>query len=211
MGTYNKGMLGAVSGKVGPVVASRWRGIDYLRSMPTKNRKAITDLRVLAQRAKFQLVSKFLNAFAGLISIAYNNTGNQTAYNRALANLLDTAITGEYPDVKLDFTKVQLSKGSVADPVIDSVASTVAGKIDFTWRNDSGLGLAKASDKALLAAYCPDLGRAVYHMHGALRTAEEGSLNVSLFSGKQVHTWIAFMTDNNKVSNSVYAGMLTVA
>ena len=42
MGTYNKGILGAFSGKVGPVVGATWRGKDVMRSLPKKTNRLAT-------------------------------------------------------------------------------------------------------------------------------------------------------------------------
>jgi hypothetical protein len=36
MGTFNKGILGGFSGKVGTVVGFNWRGLDVMRSLPKK-------------------------------------------------------------------------------------------------------------------------------------------------------------------------------
>ena len=42
MGTYNKGILGAFSGKVGPVVGATWRGKEVMRSLPKKSNRLAT-------------------------------------------------------------------------------------------------------------------------------------------------------------------------
>ncbi len=39
MGSYSKGANGTFSGKVGSVVGTSWRSIDYLRSLPKKSKK----------------------------------------------------------------------------------------------------------------------------------------------------------------------------
>jgi hypothetical protein len=206
-----KGRSGSLSGKIGPLVACRWREIDYLRSLPNRNPDTKNHPNIVAKNTRFQLASKFLSAFKDLIKIGYDNSGKQTSYNRAISNLLNTAFTDNYPDVYLDISKIQLSKGPIAEPLIENVTSTVEGRIDFAWTDNSGQDTANAPDKAILVAYCPEFGRAVYTIHGEIRTAESGTLEVPFFTGKQVHTWMAFVTDQNKVSNSVYAGMLTVA
>lgn len=35
MGTIKQGILGGFSGKVGNVVGASWKGIDYIRSLPS--------------------------------------------------------------------------------------------------------------------------------------------------------------------------------
>lgn len=210
MAKFN-GPSGSLSGKIGPLVACRWREIDYLRSLPNRDPETKNHPNIVAKNIKFKLASKFLSAFKDLIKIGYDNTGKQTSYNRAISNLLHTAVIDNYPDVYLDISKIQLSKGPIAEPLIDNVTSTVEGRIDFAWRDNSDQDTANATDKTILVAYCPELERAMYNIHGEFRTTESGTLEVPFFTGMQVHTWMAFITDENKVSNSVYAGMLTVA
>ena len=55
MGTYNKGILGAFSGKVGPVVGATWRGKDVMRSLPKKSNRLATAFQQ-QQRSKFAMV-----------------------------------------------------------------------------------------------------------------------------------------------------------
>ena len=58
MGTYNKGILGAFSGKVGPVVGASWRGKEVMRSLPKKSNRVATATQLL-QRQKFAMVQAF--------------------------------------------------------------------------------------------------------------------------------------------------------
>ena len=44
MGTYNKGILGPFSGKVGTVVGASWRGKDVMRSLPKKTDRTPDDI-----------------------------------------------------------------------------------------------------------------------------------------------------------------------
>ena len=64
MGTYNKGILGPFSGKVGTVVGANWRGKDVMRSLPKKTDRTPTQTQLL-QREKFTAVSNFLNFICG--------------------------------------------------------------------------------------------------------------------------------------------------
>jgi hypothetical protein len=42
MGKLSKGILGPFSGLVGTVIGSSWKGVNYMRSRPKKNKKAAT-------------------------------------------------------------------------------------------------------------------------------------------------------------------------
>lgn len=43
MGTYKNGIAGPFSGKIGGVVGSGWKGIDYIRSIPRKSKGPPSD------------------------------------------------------------------------------------------------------------------------------------------------------------------------
>ena len=46
MGIIKKGILGGFSGKVGNVVGASWKGIDYIRSLPSTVRNPRTPRQV---------------------------------------------------------------------------------------------------------------------------------------------------------------------
>lgn len=43
MATYSKGANGTFSGKVGSVIGSNWRSIDYMKGLSKKNSKPSTE------------------------------------------------------------------------------------------------------------------------------------------------------------------------
>ena len=59
MAIISKGILGAYYGKVGEVVGSSWRGINYVKSLPRKIKRTASE-KALNQRAKFAMVAGFL-------------------------------------------------------------------------------------------------------------------------------------------------------
>ena len=103
-----------------------------------------------------------------------------------------------------------VSRGDL--PNASGVAATVTNKIvHFTWTDNSGLGMAKATDKAVLVAYCKNYNLTMYSIGSAARSAKAGVLDVSNFNGFTVETWIAFLNeDGSMVSNSIYTGELMV-
>ena len=59
MAQFNQGVNGAFSGKVGSVIGSNWRDIDYMRGLPKKTSKEPT-AKQLGVRARFTVLSQFL-------------------------------------------------------------------------------------------------------------------------------------------------------
>ncbi len=58
MAKYIRGILGPVSGGVGTVVGSSWKGITYLKSKPVRSRTG-SSLKQDVQRLKFKTVIEF--------------------------------------------------------------------------------------------------------------------------------------------------------
>ena len=111
MATYSKGANGAFSGKVGSVIGSSWRSVDYLRGLPKKSSKASTEPQ-LAQRTRFALAARYLSPIKDILNIGFKDKqlNKITGYNAAVKIFLNQAVTGDYPDFVIDFSKVVLSK-----------------------------------------------------------------------------------------------------
>ncbi|HEY9362527.1 MAG TPA: DUF6266 family protein, partial [Chitinophagaceae bacterium] len=59
MATFEKGILGGFSGKVGTVIGGTWKGIDFMRSRANK-RTFIPSQKQLDQQLKFAIMMRFL-------------------------------------------------------------------------------------------------------------------------------------------------------
>jgi hypothetical protein len=214
MGKYNKGILGAFSGKVGTVIGSSWNGIDYMRSLPRPSSKAPSDLQLI-HRSKFGLVNGFLGPVSNLVNLGYKSLATRkTGYNVAIAEMMSDAITGIYPDFEIDYTKIFFSKGSLTGVYGVLASSVTPGEINMSWADNSGSGTAKATDKAVVLIYNPAKSAFVYNLeNGALRDAAADSIILPAeFSGDEVQVWIAFMTPDKKTfSTSIHAGVIVVA
>ena len=213
MAKYNQGVLGQFSGKVGPVVGSSWKGVGYLRSKPRKSKKRDVSTKTEIQRAKFKLASDFIKAIASLLAITFPDSKTKTTTrNNALSSVLQQAVTGDYPDLRIEYSKVFMASGSLSLTVNPAATSAQPGVINFTWKDGTGYGNAKAADKPILIAFCESLNACSFIVSDASRSAETASLPVQLFSGKQVHTWMSFLSENGKdVATSSYTGTVTVA
>ena len=212
MAKYNQGLLGQFSGKAGPVVGSSWEGIGYSRSNARKTRNRDVSMKTEIQTAKFKLASSFVKAIASLLAILFPDSKTKTTgRNNALSSVLQQAITGDYPDLRIEYSKVFMASGSLSLTVNPTATSTEPGVINFKWKDGTGYGNAKATDRPILIAFCESLNACSFIVSDASRSAETASLPVQLFSGKEVHTWISFLSENGKdVATSSYTGTVTV-
>lgn len=213
MGKISQGILGGVSGKVGNVVGGSWKGIDYLRVLPASVANPRTPAQ-MDQRSKFITVINFLQPIKDFIRVGFKNYAiKMTQFNSAMSYNVKNAITGEYPDYTIDYTKALVSRGSLAPALNGTASSTVAGLVTFEWDDNSGDGNAQSSDKALLVVHNPVKNEAVFILDGVNRVTGVQEVTVpDNYSGDTVHVYIGFISeDGASVSNSKYVGAVQVA
>jgi hypothetical protein len=179
MGVIRNGILGGLSGKVGNVVGGNWKGISYLRALPSHVTQA-NSYAQLSARQKMSLVNRFLKTCVPLV----------------------------------------VARGNLASGDGAGCTSTEAGKVMFSWNDNSGAGNANTGDTAMLLVFNPAKESSVYLLQAASRGDGSAEVNVPVgFSGDEVHCYLAFADlgsmvsgqAREHVSNSVYVGAVTVA
>lgn len=208
MGVYNKGILGAFSGKVGPVVGASWRGKEVLRSLPRKGNRVATETQLL-QRLKFKTVSSFITPLAPIISRFFGSGSlEKTRTNQAMSYHMTEAVTYVDPNFEMVYEKVVISKGDLLgfqSPTAEPVAGT---RIDFNWTINAGQGQATDNDRLIVAVYEATTKATVYSLDSGRRIDGSGSIILPTYlSGLTVQVWIAFVSENQKLyATSVYMG-----
>jgi hypothetical protein len=96
---------------------------------------------------------------------------------------------------------------------INYMRSTGAGTITFDWEDNSGVGNAKQTDKALIAVINPTKSEAVYDTAGAERmTVTQEIIVPADWVGEDVEVFFGFISeDHREVANSVYLGTITIS
>jgi hypothetical protein len=210
MARISKGILGGFSGTVGTVIGGTWKGIPYMRSMPT-SRKSSSIVKQKEQRLKFGIMVRFFGTITSLLNFTSRSVAiHMTGPNYALRTNLANAITGKYPDYTIDYSKVSVSRGELQN-VINPVATALAGnQIDWARTDNSGAGKAAANDQSILVVFSEDRQQTVY-IDGDYRSGGKSLMDVTMFTGLGVHTWIAFFSeDGRRTSPSIYTGKVTV-
>lgn len=212
MAHSNKGILGNVSGTVGTVVGTTWRGKSVLRSRPDKNKNRRKSDKQLVQQAKFALGISFMQVMKDLLEIGFKTTAiGLTGQNKALAHMLKKAITGTYPDFQIAYNKVLISQGTLHNAFDTKVSVATKEAIQFSWTDNSIVSNANENDLVLMAAYCPEFNCTVFRL-GNKRNAATDTLQMPGFSGKMVHTWVSFITeDGEDIATSFYTGEVNIA
>jgi hypothetical protein len=212
MGTYNKGILGAFSGKVGPVVGATWRGKDVMRSLPKKSNRLVTAFQQ-QQRSKFAMTTVLLGGIQPVIKRYFgNDTGLKTRRNQAMSYLMKEAIVFNDPDYEWDYTKVLISKGDLLGINNGQVVAGTGQNLEFTWTDNSGQGEAEVTDKLVVVVYEPTSKATVYSLNAGSRSSESATLELPNFlSGLEVQVWATFVASDDKLAaTSLYLGAITV-
>lgn len=210
MGKINQGILGGFSGKVGTVVGSSWKGITYVRSVAQSVKNPRTPAQ-MEQRAKFRLLVSFLSDVTEFVRVGYGALAvKQTAHNAAFKYNYRNALSGEGESLKIDYSKVRVSEGSLPGAESGEV-SAADGKIKLTWLAIMG-GKAASGDKVMTLLYNP-ARRDVVTMTDGDVSRMDGSYESAYpneWKGDKVEAFVAFRNAAGEVSNSLYLGSVEV-
>ena len=209
MGTIKKGILGGFSGKVGNVAGASWKGVDYIRSLPSKVRNPRSKGQV-AQRTRFSLIAKFVRALLPVIGVGFKQSAGayNSAYSAAVSYNVQNAVKGEHPDFEIDFSNAMLSKGGLTG-TYEAMATREPGILNAEWEPEAR-GNASVEDHVAIAAYNPIKQEAMYDLHAASRGDGSGELQLpTAWDGDEVEAFVMFISEDGKqVSDSVYTGRL---
>jgi hypothetical protein len=131
------------------------------------------------------------------------------AYNLACKYNLSHAITGEYPELQIDFAKVLFAEGAM--PVVTGCKAELDSKgIRFSWDKAEDSKLIRWNDQVMMIAYLPDKLDARFQICVATRNQGEAFLPLPKYKTPVVlQTYLSFVSVNQKLtSNSVYTGQL---
>jgi len=212
MATYEKGILGAFTGTVGTVVGANWRGKNVMRSRPRKTTRIPTELQML-QREKFATVAQFLNPIRGVYNLYFGQkVATKSRYNLAVSYHIKEAVAWVNTVFKITYNKVLISKGELQglqDVAAVAVANT---QLQLSWTDNSGQGLALATDALLVVVYSDDLN--LFEVFESYATRQDVELTLQLapyFATVPVQCWATFVNNDRKLAaTSTYVGAITL-
>jgi len=206
------GILGPVIGSIGPVTGKTWKGKATLSAhrKEAKNDKDPTPAQ-LNQRNKFGFVSKFLNGLGPLVKMSFEELARgKTEFQCAVSYNVSNAVSGAHPNYTLHYELVSVGRGNLPNAVLpEAKLGDTPGEIRFIWADNTGIGTAAATDKAIAVMYLPGIDSWVYTDKEVKRSDCAIVQNFTGIKGT-VHTWLVFVSDNEKASDSVYTGALDV-
>ncbi|GGG72741.1 hypothetical protein GCM10007415_00050 [Parapedobacter pyrenivorans] len=216
MGSFNRGIHGGFSGKVGNVVGAHWRGIDYMRSLPRVNKGRPVTEEQLMHRVRFAAAVVFAKPISYVFNVGYGKLAKQklTGYNLAVRQIYKEAIIGEHPDVSVDPALVRISAGDLVRPFNPSAEALPGQVLRVSWiDNTKPRTKSDHSDQAIVVAYNAAKAEYQYDIGSAKRLDEELLLELpDYFAGDEVHVYLGMVSKTGGIAcNSLYLGTVVVA
>ncbi|SEA81450.1 hypothetical protein SAMN05443550_105298 [Pedobacter hartonius] len=207
MAIQKYGPFGPFSGKLGNVIGYiDQKGQQRLRTVG-EHKFMNPSVRLRETWLKTSLTTAFLKPVTEFIRMGFAaqaKSEGMSAYNLA-ASVTRKAITGTYPDLQIDFSKVLFSSGMM--PVArEPETIAVDGGLMFSWDHTRLENGTRAGDQVMLMAYFPGSSKAVFLRSGAKRSQGYEFLSLPVLAEQEpVETYISFISeDHSSISNSIY-------
>jgi hypothetical protein len=196
-----QGILGALGGKIGPVIASSWKGIPYLKSAHSARTKKIS-AKEKANRKKFKTAQEWLGPLLLFVRQGYKGySPTIEGFIAAKSYLMKNAMNAD-GSINPSLMKVSFGNLSLSENI--AVTVTPESRLKFTW-DTRPVRNGWNRDQAMLLAYNIKNGNMNYIIDGEFR--ESGSAILAPPHGNSCHVWLAFVAaDRSRQSDSVYLG-----
>ncbi|SEA15511.1 hypothetical protein SAMN05216331_12215 [Porphyromonadaceae bacterium KH3R12] len=206
MGRIDLSKSGGMSGRIGPVVAYLTKdGKQVFRSY-IKPADPKTPGQ-LAQRAKLGIVNKGLAPLRKVIKQGYPDKGN--VYRTLIGKACREAVAGTYPDLYLDYGKIQIAEGTLQLPAdirlhFDPLSHTAV----FSWNAQPVNPSLPGNDNDRVHIVCFDTAHPAEVQTLARGTRSAGRASVTLpedWEPATTHFWIYLASPDLRYnSNSMY-------
>jgi hypothetical protein len=207
MAKMKQGIFGGLSGKVGNLTGSSWKGTPVVKSRPQSVAYPATTGQV-AQTTKMSAIVAFCKP---ILSSWIKPLWDRAAVGMSGYNAFVKANIAEFADGVVDsYSTLAMSRGTMAATRIETVVFSNLNKVvTLTWDTSSMSGLQNSTDIAYACCINPQTGKVSVNS-GVLRSV--GSIAVT-FPDSQgedgvMYSYLAFKRSNGTVvsNNSFFGG-----
>lgn len=211
MAISKHGPYGHPNGKIGKLVHYMLKGQPVTRMVGRRiksSQKQLVNCQAMSVTMGFlrpKNVLKFINLGFELEArgTVKNPHNLATSYNKKFA------LKGEYPNLKIDYSKAMVSQGSLSAPRDTKLVKTEAG-LELSWDPSPLEGENHLDDIAMVLLCYPGLEDAMSYLNAAKR--EDGKYFIALsgmLHDEPMEVYMCFKSaDGKSISNSVYFGNL---
>ncbi|WP_316746442.1 DUF6266 family protein [Pedobacter gandavensis] len=213
MSVSRNGMHGYPSGKLGNVVSYMLRGQLVHRTVGKPGKPSP---KQKANHESMRVITHFLGHFKDYLNNGYELEARGTIrnqHNLAVSYNKKNALQGEYPNISIDYAKIQFSKGTLQNPE-GLRMEKVEGGLQISWDPlyQSGMG-SQYDDCLQLAVYFPKSRRQKIELNFSKRemgTAFLALAEEELESSMEVYLFLS-AANHDTVSDTIYLGNLNGA
>lgn len=196
----------------GPVPLTR-KDQGFLKFISQGSYSNVSTLQ-LAERNNLRKIIDFFGLIFYLVDAVYNHLKKRkvNATKTTIENVAN-ALTGKFPDVGFDFSKVNLLCGNLASPSAAMHHEEGSDKLDFSWSVCTQCN-SNRNDELMAMIFCPATeGFWCEQNLGITRADGFCTIDVPFdFQGHEVHVWLAYRSaDRRSNSNSSYMGKVFVS
>lgn len=208
MARFDDGINGPFRGKVGSVIGSKWRKVNYMKGLSKKKKRPASPEQAVI-RTKFSLLNRFLKPLSKTLEISFRQfTAEATGRNVAFSYNYDEAFIEEEGEVRLNYPALRFSHGSLVTAGAERAWVDDRGVVHITWNTKTyGMG-GSPDDEAHMLLF--DETNDIFLTPSGTTVRQDGKAEITrkdfLESAReQLHLWL-FFTDNDKkrVSKTVY-------
>lgn len=211
MARIKQGIFGPLSGKLGPVIGSTWKGIPYIkeRSVKDENPKPRTQAQ-LDNQAKFKFINDWLVPFHSFFTVGFSLEATQrTEIAAALKANYKSVFAGKWPEMQINYPALQMSVGALPglqEPVIELLNPH---ELVLTWKSGLLRGC-RYNDQLMLALYCPEHKITDGFIGGVSRAMETCRHQLDLrIVGHPLEVYLsATSLDRKNIANTTYLGRI---
>jgi len=211
--------MAKVKSGLGVGLSGKFAGIVYTQqpdgstsasepATPTTKPLSLAQLSILMDTC---ISSAFVKPIPYFIKVGFGleTSPGKNANNIAVPYLRKNALTGVYPDRRIDYAKVLLTRGKMPSPKNATVTVNELG-FSFTWDTSVEDPRTHYSDQVMLMAYFTKIKEAVYVTGGAQRGRGADLLVPNgIKRGTTAEIYISFIADDRtSISNSVHLGQV---
>jgi len=205
-------ITGRTKKKFGTAVFSKQFGKNTMRTRPieVKNPKTLLQRQ---QRSKFSLMVELSRMIMVFLRIGFKQGAiGMSQFNVFMKANLSVVITGTFPNFSIDFTKLIVSKGTLASAENPSAVAATGNKVNLHWLDNSGSGNALGTDVVLALIINYTKKTIMQDLISAMRGDEGLEFTVpAAWIGDQVHVYLSFMTPSgDKVTDSAFLGSVAI-
>jgi len=198
MARFTSSTFGKISGKHGTAVASvRKDGLCILKEYRVASNPNTVGQK--NQRGKFGFVMKELNC---LRCVFTRNFGGQYGINKVVAEAMKTAVTGEFPDFLLDYSKLMVASGSLYCTNKAEILRIDEKILQVSWNTDY-MFESSSTDKVHLVFLNAQTKFVMERHECALRSTGKVEIEApAVWVNTQIHAWIYFSSPEKKINSA---------